>query len=160
MTFGASLSIAIASGLTGGATALAGQYLAQRAARKQHSEQLQQRSIELFASFALPVATHRAEGLEELFDLLQQVLDNRTLSLDHYDRMRRLLIYVPTHITDDLIQSLAVIAKGQRSDQAALDAAVDTVKNVQQKLRIAAGLESIDNYVDKLNDLRAEREVL
>ena len=159
VAFSADLFVAITSGLAGGVTALGGQYLAQRTARRQHTEELRQRSIEMLASFALPVASSRAKGLEELFDLLQQILDTRELTLDRYEQMRRLLIYLPDQLTTKLIRELTAIVKFQRAnDDAGLEEAVESVRAIQQEVRGAAGLKSIDSYVKQLDVLRAEAE--
>lgn len=155
------LAVALTSGVTGGTVALIGNYVSQRATQRRHAEQLEQRYLEFFASFALPIAQQRANALERLFDLLQQALDEKALALNTYEQVRQLLIYVPSSLADRLIRSLTELLQGRRSnDDNKLSKAVAEIQAIQAEIREAAGLNSIDSYINRLSDLQAEMENL
>lgn len=153
--------IALVSGAVGGGTALLGQFAAQRASRRQHLEELQQRSVELLTSFALPITTRRAEALQELFSVLQGILEDEHLSLETYELIREQLIFVPTEITSVLLPVLSSLLQSQRAkDREGASAAKSDLRAVQEELREAIGLGTIDRYVRQLNALRPEMEAL
>jgi hypothetical protein len=155
------LVVAFTSGITGGGVALAGQYASQRATQRRHADQLRQQYLEFFASFALPIAQQRANALERLFDLLQQALDQKALGLETYEQVRKLLIYAPAPVADRLIKSLAALLQSRRSnDENKYRQATNDIREIQAEIRDAAGLNSIDSYVDRLNALQAEMENL
>jgi hypothetical protein len=150
------LVLSLLSGAAGGTAALAGQLISQRGAKRQHAEDLRQRSEEHLASFALPIAARRAEALEELFDLLQQAIEDRSFTLTQYQQTRRLLIHVPAPLSQELVSGVAALLKARREESAErTELAIESLRKVQQGLRSAAGLEAIDRYVRRLDELRA-----
>jgi hypothetical protein len=157
----ASILVPVVSGMVGGGTALLGQYASQRATHRQHVEDLKQRSVELLASFALPITTRRADALQELFTSLQEILDDKKLSLTNYELVRRQLIFVPKDIADDLLGALSALVQGGRSSNPSMiEQAASELRTVQEALRNAIGLRSIDSYVSQLDELQTETEVV
>jgi hypothetical protein len=140
--------LALVSGGIGGTSALAGQFIAQRAARRRHIQELEQRNKELSASFALPLAARRAEAFEELFDLLQKAMDERIMSLGDYERVRRLLIYVPSPLAQPVVTNLTGVLRGHRTQaEADTDEAIANLRALQADIRAAGGVLEVERYL-------------
>lgn len=161
MSGGANALLVLASGITGGGAALLGQHAANRAARQRHVAELSQRSEELAASFSLPLVGRRAEALEELFGLVQKTIEDGTMSIDSYGRVRRLLIYAPASLVEPTLGSLAAVLRARRTEShEEMAAAAQRLVAVQQEIRHTAGLTTIERYVSLLDDqhIQASKE--
>lgn len=95
-------------------------------------------------SLLRPLSERRITALEDIYDLIQVVIENENVTLDNYNVLRKKIVYIDSNNRDNLIFVLRqmVNIKGNASDKIVL---INKLKAIQAHIEDDLGLNYLRN---------------
>lgn len=95
-------------------------------------------------SLLRPLSERRIIALEDIYDLIQVIIENENVTLDNYNVLRKKIVYIDSNNRDNLIFVLRqmVNIKGNASDKIVL---INKLKAIQAHIEDDLGLNYLRN---------------
>lgn len=95
-------------------------------------------------SLLRPLSERRITALEDIYDLIQVIIENENVTLDNYNVLRKKIVYIDSNNRDNLIFVLRqmVNIKGNASDKIVL---INKLKAIQAHIEDDLGLNYLRN---------------
>ena len=95
-------------------------------------------------SLLRPLSERRIIALEDIYDLIQVIIENENVTLDNYNVLRKKIVYIDSNNRDNLIFVLRqmVNIKGNASDKIVL---INKLKTIQAHIEDDLGLNYLRN---------------